>query len=979
MKSFLKKIQKIKKPLAVFAILLLATTLILPRQAVAGPLMDGTADLLSAIINWITGGIGWILVFFFDVLLKVAQFTNFVDANVVTVGWPIVRDICNMFFILGLLIIAFSTILGINNNWKKELPKLLMAAVLINFSKTIAGLMIDASQIFMLTFVNAVGAAGAGNFSVIFDVGKYSSMETVNNTVNASATSTTVTTATSKLSLLAGTIAAFAAVMITLVITVVMIAAFVMRIVKLWAYLILSPLPYLLSCFSGGKTYANQWWSEFTKELVGGPVLAFFLWLALTIGANSGDYAMFSGVERTEMNTITALFSNGPFQRYIMVVAFLVLGLQMASKAGGTFGQWAGTGSKWVNNGANFAKKKTTGAIKSTAMFGARTVSDGIGLTGAYIAAKNIKEQYKKNYKNAREERVAASTDKWASGYAGAAGVLSMPAKWLKDKHNSEGKLAQKAREEAALASGDVSRLKNIGYETGTFKNDNHAAVLQHLREEDNSKYRASLLETEETDFNNAQSKRRTSHEFEYGGEKFSFNNGVWASADGTLAISDAEMDGHVKGLHQRRLADINTSVSSLHNLSDDELEKTDAYKDEMKNRHAQKIESIEKSVAQKRADAELHQNAQNDRDDILKMAKVVGGGSLAMTVPFGIPAVLAMAGLNAGAKGALDVKSAADKAASTGRQERVKKKMDDMKDDSQEKVLSTLNNSQKSSAERMAALLVASKNDWVDKDEVRAHKAAFLKEDYFGGDKSEGGVDKFKDEKIENFFAANTSKHMGNEADLVRAFDNKATPEEKQRSIGSLMDQIVNGSLKMEKLSGERLQQAADMFADALNPGEFKKQMDALPQGIKGPAVKAIEEGIKQAELEGNLRKAAAMKKNLSLYSKRPDKYYKDGPNGAFTSEQAKFGSSMTKGYYDAMKKSDGVTPEQIESNNKMLAAAINEAGGSIKKLNPTMQELLKQKKGLGDNLKKELIAKYKITINIDESEKIDNEISLE
>lgn len=385
MKLFFEKIQRNKQSVATFFLALLVVGLISrPAMAAANgsTLMDAAVNLLSAIINWITGGIGWILVFFFKVLLGVAQFTTFVDAGVVKTGWPIVRDICNMFFILALLIIAFSTILGINNNWKKELPKLLMAAVLINFSKTIAGLMIDASQIFMLTFINAVAAAGAGNFAIIFDVSKYSSMTQADPNLLTDMVTQSDKTATTKLSLLAGTIAAFAAVLITTVITVVMIAAFVMRIVKLWAYLILSPLPYLLSSFSGGKSYANQWWSEFTKELIGGPVLAFFLWLALTIGANSSDYTTYTSKALDQQNTITSLFSDGPFQRYIMVVAFLVLGLQMAAKAGGTMGEWAGKGSKWVNSGAAFAKKNTLGRAQNLAVDTAKNTGSLMGRTG---------------------------------------------------------------------------------------------------------------------------------------------------------------------------------------------------------------------------------------------------------------------------------------------------------------------------------------------------------------------------------------------------------------------------------------------------------------------------------------------------------------------------------------------------------------------------------------------------------------------
>jgi hypothetical protein len=49
-------------------------------------------------------------------------------------GWVITRDIANMFFIVILLVIAFATILQIEQyNYKKWLPKLILMAILINF------------------------------------------------------------------------------------------------------------------------------------------------------------------------------------------------------------------------------------------------------------------------------------------------------------------------------------------------------------------------------------------------------------------------------------------------------------------------------------------------------------------------------------------------------------------------------------------------------------------------------------------------------------------------------------------------------------------------------------------------------------------------------------------------------------------------------------------------------------------------------
>ncbi|MEI8360984.1 MAG: hypothetical protein WCG01_02555 [bacterium] len=330
--------------------------------------MASIYNLLANLFYALTTAMGYVLVFLFDILVKIAQFSTFLQAPPVLTGWPIVRDICNMFFILVLLVIAFSTILQINNNWKKELPKLLMAAVLINFSKTIAGLCIDVSQIFMLTFVNAIAQNGAGNFAIIFGVDKTAMLPSTNDALTG-------------LKTMAGAIAGFIASCITAVVTVFLLAALVSRIVKLWIYLILSPAPYLLNTFSQGKKYASTWWADFSKELICPPLLMFFVWLALTIGSMSDTQFGSMGLQGnlatdTTMTAVVnggiALFTDGPFQRYLIVIGFLMAGLQISSQCGGSVGSAMGKATKKVTSGLNMAGKGAVGLGIGAAALGAR-------------------------------------------------------------------------------------------------------------------------------------------------------------------------------------------------------------------------------------------------------------------------------------------------------------------------------------------------------------------------------------------------------------------------------------------------------------------------------------------------------------------------------------------------------------------------------------------------------------------------------
>jgi len=84
----------------------------------------------------------------------------------VTSGWLIVRDFCNMFYILIVIAIGIGTALRIREyQIKKLLPKLIASAILINFTPLICGLIIDGANIFMNFFL-ASGTEGLGKIVV---------------------------------------------------------------------------------------------------------------------------------------------------------------------------------------------------------------------------------------------------------------------------------------------------------------------------------------------------------------------------------------------------------------------------------------------------------------------------------------------------------------------------------------------------------------------------------------------------------------------------------------------------------------------------------------------------------------------------------------------------------------------------------------------------------------------------------------------
>lgn len=75
--------------------------------------------------------------------------------QMVTAGWSFTSGLANMFLILIFIIIAFSLILKLENfQIKKILPRLIIVALLLNFSMVFIGMFIDVSNIFYNTFLH---------------------------------------------------------------------------------------------------------------------------------------------------------------------------------------------------------------------------------------------------------------------------------------------------------------------------------------------------------------------------------------------------------------------------------------------------------------------------------------------------------------------------------------------------------------------------------------------------------------------------------------------------------------------------------------------------------------------------------------------------------------------------------------------------------------------------------------------------------
>jgi len=355
MKAFLKK-HYLK--ILIGCLVITAGALLLPQVSSAEAAQSFSKDdwvlfifgnLFLKIINALAA---YILLPLINLVVQIFSYNGFLTSHAVQVGWPLVRDLCNMFFVVILLLIAFSTILHYKAyEYKEALPRLILMAIVINFSKTIMGLLIDFGQVLMLTFVNAFQGSMANNLVNAFGL---TEMLKINLATGAQT--------------VIGDGEIFASLFLALVLLVVAIgvmlafaAVLLYRILVLWVLVILSPIAFFLSAFEAGEHYAKEFWEKFWSQLTTGAIMAFFMWLALTIISASytdpaqklpNQVGLDSAVTPTsgQIQTVigeakdgaTGIASWDKFYTFVIAIALLLMALEFAEKAGGFAGKFAG-------------------------------------------------------------------------------------------------------------------------------------------------------------------------------------------------------------------------------------------------------------------------------------------------------------------------------------------------------------------------------------------------------------------------------------------------------------------------------------------------------------------------------------------------------------------------------------------------------------------------------------------------------------
>src|SRR3989344_6015601 len=124
-----------------------------------------------SMMNWAAGMLT-IVGFGFDFVVNytISGFANLAgNTGIVGIGWEILRDLSNLVFIFLILWVAISTILGLHHGSAMgSVLRIVIAAILINFSLFITKAVIDVANIIALNFYNLITDDGTNTISGVF-------------------------------------------------------------------------------------------------------------------------------------------------------------------------------------------------------------------------------------------------------------------------------------------------------------------------------------------------------------------------------------------------------------------------------------------------------------------------------------------------------------------------------------------------------------------------------------------------------------------------------------------------------------------------------------------------------------------------------------------------------------------------------------------------------------------------------------------
>lgn len=291
-------------------------------------------DLVNRFIGIVAGLINeavyflfyWIIAPALQAMLSIRTYTD-TFAAVVYPGWEIVRNICNLFFIVALIAIALATLFRVESyHFRQLLVKLIIAALLVNFSLAIAQVVLGIADTIQNQFL-------PNNIEVIRSLARDLMVDKSRDV----ALNNIFVLRANQLGTFSDTIRLLLTVSMSLASFVILgaVAVFLaVRIVMLWILLMLSPIPYIAGILPSTDQFRGQWWSNFIKYAFFTPVMAFFLNVAALIANRQWYNGVFNSdltAQIGDSNFATFVFSS---LSNVLLLVFLIVAIKVADQFG---------------------------------------------------------------------------------------------------------------------------------------------------------------------------------------------------------------------------------------------------------------------------------------------------------------------------------------------------------------------------------------------------------------------------------------------------------------------------------------------------------------------------------------------------------------------------------------------------------------------------------------------------------------------
>lgn len=326
---------------------------------------------------------------FLDYFIYYSTNSTSYSSNFVGVAWGAVRDIANIFFIIGLLYVAIETILGIGHNGKKMIASIIVVALLINFSLFFTQVVIDTSNILARVFYNnidainkdkslAIGSSGEKSITTAL-VSMFDPQDIVSPTQYASNDYDGGPGAFITITLLATVVSA-----IMLWVFLATALMFVARVAGLYISMIFAPIAFASYTvpFDIEGLGHKQWWTTLLKQAFLAPIFIFFLYVILLF--RDAFKTIFGDVK---ISTDSVSWSEGHINGLLKVIIPFAIVTVLLLRAKKLAVEYSGTiGESFSKAGSFIAGAATGGIIGAYAGIG----RSSLGYLGNKVAKSSL-------------------------------------------------------------------------------------------------------------------------------------------------------------------------------------------------------------------------------------------------------------------------------------------------------------------------------------------------------------------------------------------------------------------------------------------------------------------------------------------------------------------------------------------------------------------------------------------------------------